>query len=290
MDLREGVRELGYLGLETADLAGWARFGGEVLGLATARHSTSDAVYLKADDRPHRIALRAGAKDRLAYTGWGVRDAQTLDALCDRLASAGFETTPATDAELAERRVQGMAWVSDPGGFRVELFHSPILDHQRFISPVGVERFVTGDQGLGHVVLLTDHYEESFDFYTRLLGFRLSDSMVLDKRPLRFLRCNPRHHSLALAPHHSSRLAHMMIEVPTIDEVGYCLDRCAKNDVPIAMTLGRHTNDMMVSFYLRAPRGYEIEYGCEGLRVDENTWTTQEITAVSFWGHQREMK
>ena len=141
-----------------------------------------------------------------------------------------------------------------------------------------------------HDYFLTDHYEESFDFYTRLLGFRLSDSMVLDKRPLRFLRCNPRHHSLALAPHHSSRLAHMMLEVPTIDEVGYCIDRCARNDVPIAMTLGRHTNDMMVSFYLRAPRGYEIEYGCEGLRVDENTWTTQEITAVSFWGHQREMK
>jgi 3,4-dihydroxy-9,10-secoandrosta-1,3,5(10)-triene-9,17-dione 4,5-dioxygenase len=266
------VRELGYLGLETADLAGWARFGTEVLGLARARHSTEDACYLKADERPHRFALRAGAKDRLAYTGWGVRDAEALDVLCERLVEAGFETT------------------TDPGGFRVELFHSPILDHTRFMSPIGVERFVTGDLGLGHVVLLTDHYEESFDFYVRLLGFRLSDSMVLDKRPLRFLRCNPRHHSLALAPHHTSRLAHLMLEVPTIDEVGYCMDRCRTADLPVAMTLGRHTNDLMVSFYLRAPRGYEIEYGCGGLRIDEAAWSTQEITAVSFWGHHRELK
>lgn len=284
------VRELGYLGLETADLAGWARFGTEVLGLARARHSNDQAIYLKADDRPHRFALRGGAKDRLAYTGWGVRDAEALDALCERLAEAGFETTPATDAELAERRVQGMAWTTDPGGFRVELFHSPILDHTRFISPVGVASFVTGDMGLGHVVLLTDHYEESFDFYVRLLGFRLSDSMILDKRPLRFLRCNPRHHSLALAPHHTSRLAHLMLEVPAIDEVGYCMDRCRAAEVPTAMTLGRHTNDMMVSFYVRAPKGYEIEYGCGGLRIDEATWSTQEITAVSFWGHHRELK
>jgi len=284
------VRELGYLGLETADLAGWSRFGCEVLGLAVARHSRDDVVHLKADDRPHRFTLRAGAKDRLAYSGWGVRDAAEFDALCARLAGEGFEPTPATDAELADRRVQAMAWVTDPGGYRVELFHTPILDHQRFVSPVGVERFVTGDQGLGHVVLLTDHYEESFDFYVRLLGFRLSDSMVLDKRPLRFLRCNPRHHSLALAPHHSSRLAHLMLEVPNLDEVGYGLDRCRRHDVPIAMTLGRHTNDQMVSFYLRAPKGYEIEYGCGGLRVDEAQWTTQEITAVSFWGHHREMK
>lgn len=284
------VRELGYLGLETTDLAGWTAFGREVLGLATARHSTSDVVHLKADDRPHRLTLRAGAKDRLAYTGWGVRDGEAFESLRQRLAAEGFETTPASEAELAERRVQGMFWTTDPGGFRVEIFHTPILDHQRFVSPVGVERFVTGELGLGHVVLLTDHYEESFDFYTRLLGFRLSDSMVLDKRPLRFLRCNPRHHSLALAPHHSSRLAHMMFEVSTIDEVGYAMDRCRRHDVPIAMTLGRHTNDMMVSFYMRAPKGYEIEYGCGGLWIDEETWSSQEITAVSFWGHHRELK
>jgi 3,4-dihydroxy-9,10-secoandrosta-1,3,5(10)-triene-9,17-dione 4,5-dioxygenase len=284
------VRELGYLGLETTDLAGWSRFGREVLGLATARHSTSDVCHLKADDRPHRLTLRAGSKDRLAYAGWGVRDGETFEILRQRLDSAGFETTLATETELAERHVQGMFWATDPGGFRVEIFHTPILDHQRFVSPVGVERFVTGELGLGHVVLLTDHYEESFDFYTRLLGFRLSDSMVLDKRPLRFLRCNPRHHSLALAPHHSSRLAHMMLEVPTIDEVGYAIDRCRQSEVPIAMTLGRHTNDMMVSFYMRAPRGYEIEYGCGGLWIDEEKWSSQEITAVSFWGHHRELK
>jgi 3,4-dihydroxy-9,10-secoandrosta-1,3,5(10)-triene-9,17-dione 4,5-dioxygenase len=284
------VRELGYLGLETTDLGGWIRFGREVLGLATARHSADDVCHLKADDRPHRLTLRAGAKDRLAYAGWGVRDAEAFEEVRHQLASAGFEPVPATDAELSDRRVQAMFWCTDPGGFRVELFHSPILDHQRFISPVGVERFVAGDLGLGHIVLLTDHYEESFDFYVRLLGFRLSDSMVLDKRPLRFLRCNPRHHSLALAPHHSSRLAHMMLEVPTIDEVGYCMDRCRQNDVPIAMTLGRHTNDMMVSFYMRAPRAYEIEYGCGGLCIDEEKWSTQEITAVSFWGHHRELK
>ena len=282
-----GVCELGYMGLESADLSGWTRFGQGVLGLASARHSTPEVCHLKMDDRPHRVSVRSGPKDRLSYVGWGVRDASELGSLCDVLSKAGSELTPATEEELADRRVQEMVWCLDPSGFRVELFHSPIQDHQRFISPVGVERFVTGDMGLGHVVLLADHYEESFEFYTQKLGFRLSDSMVLDGRPLRFLRCNPRHHSLALAPHHSSRLAHFMLETSTIDEVGYCIERCQENDVELAQTLGRHTNDMMLSFYMRAPRGYEVEFGCDGLRVDDDSWKTQEITAVSFWGHRR---
>jgi len=281
------VCELGYLGLETADLPAWTRFGCDILGLTAARHATEEVCHLKMDDRPHRISVRPGTKDRLSYTGWGVRDAPTLDALCESLLKDGVEVTAASEQELADRRVQQMVWVEDPSGFRVELFHSPIHDHQRFVSPVGVERFVTGDMGLGHIVLLSDQYEASFEFYTQKLGFRLSDSMVLDGRPLRFLRCNARHHSLALAPHHSSRLAHLMLETPTIDEVGYCIERCQQNDVEIAMTLGRHTNDKMLSFYMRAPRGYEVEYGCDGLRVDEGEWTTQEITAVSFWGHRR---
>ncbi len=281
------VRELGYLGFETSDLRTWMHFGCEVLGLATAPHATREVCHLKMDDRAHRISVRSGAKDRLTYVGWGVSDAAALDSLCEALSAAGVETTSATEEELADRHVQGMVWCNDPSGFRVEIFHSPILDHQRFISPVGVESFVTGDLGMGHIVLLSSHSEESYEFYTQRLGFRLTDSMVLDGRPLRFLRCNARHHSLALAPHHTSRLAHLMLETPTIDEVGYCIDRCHKHDVELAMTLGRHTNDRMISFYVRAPAGYEVEFGCDGLRLDDDDWSTQEITAVSFWGHRR---
>ena len=281
------VRELGYLGLESSDLAGWTRFATDVLGLSVADHSNAESTHLRMDDRPHRISVGPGERDGLVYTGWGLANADALAGRCEDLVKSGVEVTEATQAELDERRVQGMAWCLDPSGFRVELFHSPIYDHKRFVSPVGASPFVTGDLGLGHIVLLASDYEASYRFYTEQLGFRLSDSMLLDGLPLRFLRCNARHHSLGLAPHRKSRLAHMMLETSTIDEVGYCLDRCERAEVPIAMTLGRHTNDRMLSFYMRAPAGYEIEFGCGGLHVDEATWSTQEITAVSFWGHKR---
>ena len=280
------VRGLGYLGLESQDPAGWEAFATRVLGLMVAPHSSDGVVQLKLDEWPQRISVRQGEKDRLAYTGWEVANEAALHSLASELSGQGVRVEEAKPDELQERRVQGMLWCVDPSGFRVEFFHSPIHDHVRFVSPVGA-RFVTGSLGMGHVVLLCDHWEESIDFYVGKLGFRLSDSMVLDGRGLRFLRCNPRHHSLALAPHRESRLAHLMLEVESVDEVGYCIDRCAAQEVPIAMTLGRHTNDRMLSFYMRAPRSYEVEYGCEGIHVDESTWTTSEITRVSFWGHSR---
>ncbi|MCU1374600.1 MAG: 2,3-dihydroxybiphenyl 1,2-dioxygenase [Actinomycetia bacterium] len=282
------VRGLGYLGLETADLAGWTTFATEVLGLMVAPHSTDEVVQLKLDERAHRFTVVAGERDRLAYTGWEVADQATLAALAERLLAAGIELTPATDEELERRHVRAMHWCLDPSGMRVELFHTPVLDHVRFTSPAGVPRFVTDDLGMGHVVLLASDFEGSCAFYTDLLGFRLSDSMSLDGMPLRFLHTNGRHHSLALAPHHTSRLAHLMLEVPSVDDVGECLDRCLSHEVPVAQTLGRHTNDRMLSFYLRAPRGYEVEYGCQGRVIDVDGWATSEITAVSFWGHHRQ--
>ena len=50
-------------------------------------------------------------------------------------------------------------------------------------------------------------------------------------------------------------------------------------------TLGRHANDHMVSFYVRTPGGFDIEYGTDGRLVDDATWISRETTAVSLWGH-----
>ena len=93
----------------------------------------------------------------------------------------------------------------------MEFFCGAALDSRPSVSPYG-NRFVTGDLGLGHVVLPVPAGDEAaFGFYTEVLGFRLRDSMRMPAeffggKPgdppvwFRFLGCNSRHHSLALAP------------------------------------------------------------------------------------------
>ena len=135
--------------------------------------------------------------------------------------------------------------------------------------------------GLGHVVLPVTDDAAALRFYTDVLGFRLRDSMRMapelfgqppaaDPLLMRFLGCNPRHHSLALAPFPAGPgIVHLMIEVATLDDVGRALDRCARRGAPVSATLGRHANDLMVSFYARTPGGFDIEYGTDGQLVDD---------------------
>ena len=164
------------------------------------------------------------------------------------------------------------------------------------MSAQGV-RFVAGDLGLGHAVLpVTDDEaavrstaKSSASSCATRCGWHRSCSATAGGPPLfmRFLGCNPRHHSLALAPFPAeSGLVHLMIEVATLDDVGRALDRCARRGAPVSATLGRHANDLMVSFYVRTPGGFNVEYGTDGRLVNDATWVSRETTAISLWGHR----
>jgi hypothetical protein len=74
--------------------------------------------------------------------------------------------------------------------------------------------------------------------------------------------------------------------VPRGPAVGRALDEVNRRGFSISSTLGRHTNDKMVSFYVRAPGDWDIEFGTDGMRVDETYYTAEEITADSYWGHE----
>ena len=53
---------------------------------------------------------------------------------------------------------------------------------------------------IGHVVLMAQDLEKSVDFYTRVLGFRVSDVYPATMVPGRmvFMRCASDHHGVAL--------------------------------------------------------------------------------------------
>ena len=280
------VQRLGYLVIESTDLDAWRRFGTGVLGMAVGQRSTDDTLHLRMDDQPFRFAVVAGAEDRLQYSGWQVANQSALEQLASELADRGV-AVERVDADVAKQRCVGdLVRVSDPGGAALEIFCSPVMDHDPFVSPVGVSGFVTGALGLGHIVMLTPSFDESLAFYAAL-GFKERDSMAPEGMQQKFLHCNPRHHSLALATGPRSMLAHFMVEARSIDDVGYTLDRCEANGVRVKQGLGRHSNDEMISFYAQAPARFDFEFGWGGLLIDDATWAVQEITKTSHWGHRR---
>jgi len=290
------ISSLGYLRISSADTGAWRDFGTKVLGMTEGRGPDPAAVYLRMDDFPARLVIVPGERERLLASGWEVADESALAEIGSALSGAGVPVKAGDTAELADRRVGGLLHVDDPSGNSLEIFCAAVLDNRPAISPYG-NVFVTGSQGLGHVVLPAADDGQTLAFYTDLLGFRLRDSMRLPGeffgRPaggppvwMRFLGCCPRHHSLALAPMEpAAGIVHLMIEVATLDDVGLALDRCHRRKAMVSSTLGRHANDLMVSFYVQTPGGFDIEYGTDGRLVDDDAWVSRESTAVSLWGH-----
>jgi 3,4-dihydroxy-9,10-secoandrosta-1,3,5(10)-triene-9,17-dione 4,5-dioxygenase len=290
------IRSLGYLRIEATDVTAWREFGTRLLGFVEGRGPEPGALYLRMDDFPARLVVVPGETDRLLSSGWEVASEADLSELGRSLADAGVPAKAGTAEELAARRVAGLLRFEDPSGHALEAFCGASLDNRPAFSPYG-GTFVTGDLGMGHVVLPASDDGAALAFYTGALGFRLRDSMALPAEAvgrgaggppamMRFLGCNPRHHSLALAPMTSQAgIIHLMIEVATLDDVGRTMDRCARRGGRISSTLGRHANDQMVSFYVATPGGFDIEFGTDGLLVDDATWISRQTTAISLWGH-----
>ena len=165
------IRSLGYLRIEATDMAAWREYGLKVLGMVEGKGSTEGALYLRMDDFPARLVIVPGEHDRLMEAGWECANAEGLQEIRNRLEVEGTPYKEATAAELADRRVDEMIRFSDPSGNCLEVFHGAALEHRRVVSPYG-HKFVTGEQGLGHVVLSTRDDAEALHFYRDVLGLQ----------------------------------------------------------------------------------------------------------------------
>jgi 3,4-dihydroxy-9,10-secoandrosta-1,3,5(10)-triene-9,17-dione 4,5-dioxygenase len=289
------IRSMGYARVASTDLDQWRTFAVKVLGLAEGRGPDPANLYYRIDEVSARLVVFPAEVDQLSCIGWELADHAALQQAREHLSKEGIDFEEGTAEELAERRVQELVRFTDPFDNVFELFHGITYESRPIVTPYAA-RFVTGDQGMGHVVIPVSDDVEALRFYTDVLGFRLRDSMSMPgefvgKEPgskvwLRFLGVNPRHHSLAFLPMpNPSKCVHIMLEVDKLDDVGRALERVRKHKAPLSATLGRHMNDQMVSFYVKSPAGFDVEFGTEGLTVDDERWVARESTAVSYWGH-----
>jgi hypothetical protein len=129
--------------------------------------------------------------------------------------------------------------------------------------------------------------EPLIEFYTDVFGFKLSDYAL---KPFKayFFHLNSRHHSLAIVEAKQNGLHHLMLELQHLDDVGQGYDLALLSEARIAATLGRHTNDLMTSFYCWSPSKFMIEYGWGGRDICPESWKATELEyGPSLWGHDR---
>ncbi|WP_052761503.1 VOC family protein [Mycolicibacterium elephantis] len=281
------VTGLGYVIVTADDVEAWKVFAETTLGLQIniSMSDTPSEAYFRMDEWDWRLGVEHGPDKGLSVLGFEVQDRAALTLLYDRLSAAGVPVKRCPG--LAARRLVVDAFqAEDPDGNVLEFFYGGRKGPNPFVSPCAA-RFVTGEQGLGHAVLWVADVTRTEQFYADLLGFRIADQVSLGPTTLYFTSPNSRHHSIAYgsAPGQFG-LQHILLEVDEIDTVGRALDRALDSGVPIVATLGRHSNDRMISFYCASPSGLLIEYGCGGRVLSDTNRTTEFYAHVSDWGHR----
>ncbi|RYF60422.1 MAG: glyoxalase [Comamonadaceae bacterium] len=281
------VHSLGYVVIR-GPLEEWREFGAEVLGAQVVEHAP-DVLRLRLDDRAFRILIEEGSatgSDSLAAFGFETADEASLEALARAVRAAGHTVTDEPDL-AAQRLVRRLIRFEDLDGNSIEAYCGQAIEHTEFVSPRGV-RFVTADLGVGHCFMTSANAEAAVKFYVDVLGFRLSDTISIGPTEATFLHCNSRHHSIALAtfPDEPAGLGHLLLEVDSLEAVGRTYDRASDRET-VSSSIGEHTNDKMTSFYVTTPSGFDIEYGWNGLVVDDVNWTISQYNEPSTWGHRR---
>lgn len=284
------VQRLGYLGFEVSDVQAWRSFMTHKLGAMEAAGDEESARF-RLDSRSWRLSVQKGSSDDISFAGFEVDNEDALFAIGERLGAHGIKVTEESSELAADRGVLGLISCTDPAGARVEVyFGATELFEKPFVSPTGVRSFLTGDQGLGHYVITVPDIDAAMDFYVQGLGLNMSDIIDWQLRPdmtakLHFLHCNGRHHTLAMsAIPAGKKLHHFMLETESMDDVGFAYDKFDA-DQSVVMTLGRHTNDHMLSFYGGTPSGFAVEYGWGARQVGPG-WSVVRYDRISMWGHK----
>ncbi|MCH9827735.1 MAG: VOC family protein [Gammaproteobacteria bacterium] len=286
------IEALAYVVAESTDVSRWEDFGRQALGTDSLA-GPDGALFLKMDEREHRIIAVPGPEDRYLASGWEVPDAASFDAVLADMEQAGCKPTIGSADEAAARRFRALAHFSDPAGNRHELVWGYTGAEAPFVSPIGVHGFKTGRYGVGHTVLPALPFDETLAFYREVLGFGTSDEFDFKPAPdapvmrIYFLHAaSGRHHSVALAEMpNPAGCVHIMVELDSLTDVGLAYDRREKLGFKLMATLGEHENDKMTSFYMMTPGNFAVEYGWGGMIVDPATFQTTRTERVSVWGH-----
>ena len=283
------ITALGYLGVSSPRADDWRVFGTEFLGAELAEDGPDGAVRLRIDDADWRLQIHPGEVDKTEYLGWLVNFEEDLDEVERRLTEAGHTVERGTP-ELAEaRHVHKLLHFTDPWGFRHEVAWGQKVVPSSFRPSRPIKGFVTGQQGLGHVLLLIPDIDAGHEFFSGLLGFELSDKIIEEKEGglyAHFYHVNARHHTLALGrcPEGVAGLNHLMLQMTDLNDVGKTYDLVEKYDVPLTLSFGRHTNDQMQSFYVATPSLFNVEVGYDGVQINAD-WVPRVYKTAMIWGH-----
>jgi catechol 2,3-dioxygenase-like lactoylglutathione lyase family enzyme len=192
---------------------------------------------------------------------------------------------------------EGGVWLRDPDGTAVQLLDeapAPARPVAEVLVNMGASKQRIGvaqwqqatedvlPRRLGHTLLFTAQPEQMTDFYTRVLGLKLSDRIP---GLVTFLNAGPGdHHIFGFIASSHRGFHHASFEVPSIDAIAVGADRMRSRGRPEGWGLGRHTIGSNFFHYNPDPWGSWIEWFSDIDQIDD-CWVARDWDVPPhLWG------
>jgi catechol 2,3-dioxygenase-like lactoylglutathione lyase family enzyme len=244
------VRRLGHATLTTPDLERQVAYYTDVVGLVLIERS-QDRAFLACKLGLEAIALEAGPANALSRLSFQVAPDSDLNALARELTEDGVKSQRVSD--VSPGIVEAIVF-RDPKGTLIEIF----ADY-RFAKDDGRQAGVMPLK-LGHVAYRVDDVQKTVNFYTDVLGFRVSDWRADN---FAFLRCNTDHHTVNFVFDEVPQLHHIAFEVKDWAEIQRAAEILAQNHIPLVWGPGRHIIGHNIAIYHRNADKVRVEFFCE---------------------------
>ena len=254
-----------------------------------------DAVRLKpARQTREAVLLYPGPRKRLHHLAYGATGEDFAQVKAALAAAEVKGLDPPRGAP------EGGIWVRDPDGHLVNIREEPApqppadpppeLNGPGYTPRQAVRGAPTRDmqvapRKLGHVLLFTPDLDRQVDFYTRVLGMKLSDR---SGKIIAFMRCNTDHHTLALLTSTKPGFHHGSFQVGSVDEIAMGALRMVDRGWQPGWGLGRHVIGSNFFYYIRDPWGslaeyyFDLDYIPETCAWEPRDWPEQD--ALYVWG------
>ena len=239
------VSAIGHATFETPDLDRIVDYYQNVLGLVLVDR-VGDTAYLASPLDYHSVLLKQGSTARCTQITLQLPQDADLNDVAKQLTANGLSPKLETHSQPS---TPGMISFDGPDDICVGLIRT--RDVPQKAMPVGI-----GPRKLGHIAFNVHDVQGSVDFFTKLLGFRVSDWMG---DFFAFLRCGPDHHTINLLHGKANKMHHIAFEAKDWEHIRTACDFLGKQKIPLIWGPGRHGIGHNIFIYHHTPDGQIME-------------------------------
>jgi catechol 2,3-dioxygenase-like lactoylglutathione lyase family enzyme len=278
------AKRIGHATFTTPDLDRQVDYYRQVIGLGLVAKDANRA-FLATPTGQLSVVLEKGAEASCARIAFEVSPGVSMADMAKRLGADGLKSEERTDSIPGTPKTLAF---KDNKGTTVELFSD-----WSFLSAEAPAAGSLMPNKLGHLAYVTEDPRAVFDFYAKVLGFRLSD-WIGDY--FVFLRCGPDHHTVNFIRGPYSRMHHMAFEVKDTSHLANACDLLGRKNLEIAWGPVRHGPGHNIAVYHRNPDDQMVEFFTdldrmvdeEGCYFEPKPWHKDKPQKPKVWDPQKQ--